>query len=301
MIRLPADAAQSDILATLQAQGCVILEGASAAETLDEVTAQLTAELDETPHGDGNFFGYRTVRCGGALAHSPASQAWALDPRVLAVMDHFLLPHCSHYQLNLSQAIRIEPGEREQMLHADDGMFPIAAKTDHEFMINALWAVSDFTAANGATRLVPGSHRGGPYGGYDTQETQAVVGEPVGPEITADMPRGSVLLYFGSVQHGGGPNRTEAARTGLVFSYCLGWLRQSENQYLTYPPEVARRFPTALQRLIGYRVHEPNLGWVKGQDPLDLLTGTMAHRPPTRDFIGSYYEGVVREYYEGSA
>ncbi|MBK1639541.1 hypothetical protein CKO24_10840 [Rhodothalassium salexigens DSM 2132] len=289
MIRVSADVAPAQLIAALDRYGAVIIDRALSAEALAPVARELGAELDATPAGEGEFFGYRTVRCGGVLASVPSSQALALDPRVLAVMDHYLLPNCQHYQLNLSQAIRIEPGERGQILHADDAMFPLAQHSRHEFMINAMWAVSDFTDANGATRLQPGSHRG-----LIDPDPPALQDRP---EMAAVMPAGSVLIYLGSTQHGGGANRSDAARTGLVFSYCLGWLRQSENQYLTYPPEVARNFPPDLQRLIGYRVHEPNLGWVKGEDPARLLAGDMPLRPATRDFIGADNTDMVRAYY----
>ena len=152
----------------------------------------------------------------------------AIHPVILAAMDEFLLKGCGQYQLNLTQAIRIGPGEPQQIMHPDDPLFPYV-HPGYEAMINCMWAVDEFTAENGATNVVPGSHK---------WERVGLIPErvPLPDEITQGvMPAGSVLIYFGSLLHCGGANRTAKPRTGVVLSYCQGWLRQSENQYLAVP------------------------------------------------------------------
>ena len=190
----------------------------------------------------------------------------AIHPVILAVMDEFLLRGCRQYQLNLTQAIQIGPGEPQQIMHPDDPLFPFV-HPGYEAMINCMWTVDEFTSENGATNVVPGSHKWERAGLIPERE-------PIQDEITQGiMPAGSVLIYFGSLLHCGGANRTAKSRTGVVLSYCQGWLRQSENQYLAVPLEVAKTLPERLQRLLGYFVHEPNLGQLEGRDPIELLQG----------------------------
>jgi ectoine hydroxylase-related dioxygenase (phytanoyl-CoA dioxygenase family) len=206
-----------------------------------------------------HFFGFNTTRIEALFAKSRTAQHMAVHPAVLDVTNHILGANCDSFQINLTQGIRIHPGERAQIIHPDSALFPISHKP-FEFQVNTIWAYSSFRKENGATMIVPGSHK--------WPEGQA----PREDEITyAEIEPGSVLIYAASLLHGGGANVTDEARTGIVISYCLGWLRQSENQYLSYPPEIARTFDVQLQRLIGYNVHRPNLGWVHGHDPIDLL------------------------------
>ena len=188
-------------------------------------------------------------------------------------------------QLNLTQAIRIGPGEPKQIVHRDDAMFPFA-RQGIEAMINCMWAVDDFTVENGATQVVPGSHR------WDDPQRR-----PSEDEITQGaMKAGSLLVYLGSVIHGGGANTTDKPRTGLVLSYCQGWLRQAENQYLAVPQQQAARFPERLQRLLGYFVHQPNLGCVEGQDPILLLKGELADQKRFVEFIPEEAQPIIRDY-----
>ncbi len=225
----------------------------------EALEARIRPLLDATAPCQGNFYGFATKRLSGLIAKSKACRQMSVEPHILAVMDEFLLRSCRAYQLNLTQAIQIGPGEPQQLIHADDLMFSFE-HPGREAMINCMWAVDDFTKENGATLLVPGSHR------WPRDRT------PEPHEIAqGEMSKGSVLIYFGSLLHAGGANRTDTSRTGIVISYCLGWLRQAENQYLAVPPEIARDLPEELQRLLGYFVHEPNLGSVEGQDPIRML------------------------------
>jgi ectoine hydroxylase-related dioxygenase (phytanoyl-CoA dioxygenase family) len=224
----------------------------------------------------------------GIMGKSEASHTMALSPTILGVMDHFLLKNCLEYQLNLTQAIQIWPGEKAQIIHTDELLFPF----DHpgsQAMINCMWAVDDFTAENGATHVVPGSHKW-------PQDRQ-----PEAHEIVqGEMPAGSVLIYFGGLLHGGGGNRTTKPRTGLVISYCLGWLRQAENHYLALPLARVRAFPKRLQRLLGYFVHEPNLGCVEGQDPIRLVEGDSIVNGRFEEFMPEGIKPVLEEHLRNS-
>jgi ectoine hydroxylase-related dioxygenase (phytanoyl-CoA dioxygenase family) len=250
----------------LEQDGCIVIENVLDKRALDQLKQELDPHFEQTRHCTGDFYGRATKRVSSLIAKSILCQRMTIHPDILAVMDEFLLRGCGQYQLNLTQAIQIGPGEPQQMMHPDDPLFPFV-HPGYEAMINCMWAVDEFTAENGATNLVPGSHK---------WERAGLIPErqPLPDEITQGvMPAGSVLIYFGSLLHCGGANRTAKPRTGVVLSYCQGWLRQSENQYLAVPLDIARTLPERLQRLLGYFVHQPNLGQIEGRDPIELLQG----------------------------
>jgi len=268
----------------LERDGCVVIEGVLNELQVQTLATELAPHFDEAPDCAGDFYGYATKRVSGLVAKSPSCQAMVIHPAILSVMDHFLLKGCRGYHLNLTQAIRIGPGEPQQVIHRDDLMFNFA-HPEFEAMINTMWAVDDFTAENGATHVVPGSHKWP----LDRQPQPH-------EEVQGVMKRGSVLIWLGSLQHGGGANRTDRPRTGIVHSYSLGWLRQAEPQYLAVPYEIARTLPERLQRVIGYFVHEPNLGSVEGQDPIGLLTGDLAVNGHFREFLPEEVRPLLAEH-----
>jgi len=284
MPRLQYLTAQSDpqtLLAVLESDGCVVIDRLFGAPELTVLRAELDPHLRATPKCHGDFFGTETTRVSGLIAKSTVVQGLAIHPLVLGLMTDLLAPGCDTIQLNLTQAIRIGPGEPAQILHTDDAMFPYVAP-GIEAMVNCMFAVDEFTAENGATLVVPGSHR---WSRDRRPEPHEI--------MTAEMPEGSVLLYRGSLLHGGGANTSTAPRTGLVVSYCLGWLRQAENQYLAVPRSTAVTLPEPLQRLIGYCVHKPNLGAVEGQDPIRLLRGESLSGKPFEEFLPDAAKAVL--------
>lgn len=276
------------ILKVLEDDGCVVIEGLLSSDEVKKLNAEMETNFERIPHCQGNFFGFSTKRMSGVVAKSHVAREMTTNAKILEVMDHFLLPSCREYQLNLTQAIQIWPGEPAQIIHTDELLFPF----DHpgtQAMINCMWAVTDFNAENGATHVVPGSHK------WDKDR------QPEPHEITQGvMPAGSVLLYFGGLLHAGGANTSDAPRTGLVLSYCLGWLRQVENHYLAIPLELASTFPNRLQRLLGYFVHEPNMGCVEGQDPIHLLQGKNLVNGRFEEFLPAEVQGMLKEHREKS-
>ena len=263
----------------LRANGYVIFDRLLAEPAVDRICAELEPFFLATPRCQGDFYGWNTTRFGSVLLKSPASHALLLDPSLLSILDEVLGPHCDWYQLNLTQAVRLHPGERQQVPHRDEEMWP-CQKNGVEYLVNVMWALTDFTAENGATLLWPRSH----FQRLSRELNPA-------DAVVATMPRGSALVYLGSVTHCAGANRSALPRTGLIVSYCLGWLKQYENAFLSYPPDVARRFPQALRDLIGYRIHRPNLGGYEGQDPA-VLFETRSHALPAVDSIP---EATARE------
>lgn len=277
--------ARPTTLDILRSQGYVILEDLVDPETIDNVCRELEPWIVATPNCQGDFYGWNTTRLGAVLLKSRTSRALLMHELILAIMEEVLGPHCDWYQLNLSQAVRIHPGERQQVPHRDEEMWP-CAKNGIEYLVNVMWTLSDFTAENGATCIWPRSQ-------FNVLDRNVSFEDCV----VAAAPRGSAIVYLGSVIHCAGANRTNKPLTGVLFSYCLGWLKQYENAYLTYPPEVARRLPRPIRDLLGYRIHRPNLGGYEGQDPAVLFSGR-SHTLPAIDSISAATAAELRDFYQ---
>jgi len=207
-----------------------------------------------------DFYGYKTVRIDGLPGKSPTFVEMIRHPALLAAADHFLLPNCYRYTLNTGQLIEIRPGETEQALHRDEAAWVYFRSPRPQMSVEAMFALSDFTRENGATRIIPGSHR------WDQSRT------PEEHEIVAaEMPAGSAVIYFGNTLHGGGANRTpDEYRRGMFMGFCLGWLRTEENFFLSTPIEAVRGMPKQVQELLGYEAHL-GIGVVDVGSPMKLL------------------------------
>jgi ectoine hydroxylase-related dioxygenase (phytanoyl-CoA dioxygenase family) len=260
-------------VAAIAERGYTVVEDAIEADLADELVEDLTRlerELGATP-APNSFEGTRTVRIYNLLARGPLYQRVPVHPSVLPVVEGVLDDGCLVSSLS---SIAIDPGETAQPIHADDQLMPIP-KPHVPTVCNSMWALTDFTEANGATRLVPGTHLAAEspeYGAtFDT--------------IPAEMPKGSVLIWHGSLWHGGGANGTDERRMGLAMNYCAGWVRQQENQQLGIPLPTARSFPARLRRLCGFGIYNGLMGHIDKQDPATLLLG------PAPDGAGS--DGMV--------
>lgn len=209
------------------------------------------------PFGANAFLGLRTRRLFNLLARDPAFRAVPIFERTLGVVERVLDPECL---LSSMTAIEISPGESRQPLHCDDGSHGLP-RPGPPYGVVAIWALSDFTRENGGTHLVPGSHR------FDRIPRRGDAPETV----QVEMPAGSVLFYNASLWHGGGANRSEARRLGIVVNYCAGFLRQEECQLLAIPREQVVEFPSRLRRLIGYGTYRGLLGHVDQRSPEALI------------------------------
>lgn len=278
LAHFPNAAPHDELLAALDRDGAIVLDGRAAPAQLDLIARELAPWLDRpvdrSPLGNNAFTGMRTLRTSALIAKSAGCRELAQADEVLAIADAVLGPQCARFQLSFTQAIKIGPGEAAQAIHRDSTMYPFR-RPGPELFINVIWALTDFRRDNGATRVYLGSHRWAD-GRLPTAED---------PWVAAEMPRGSAIIYYGSVFHGGGANVTDEARIGVAFGYTLGWLRQEENQYLAVPPALAQTFPIPLQRLLGYGDHYPFLGWSEGADP-DILHGGHVRKRYATDLIG---------------
>jgi len=252
-----------DMTAALRADGAIIINELVSPDVIDQAMTELAAHIEATPYSGDDFGGRKTKRTGALIARSATTRDFVMHPTIRSIVGD-VLSHASNHQVHLTQVISIEPGQAAQPVHRDQwafDFFPFPG--DYEVQCNTIWAATDFTEANGATRVVPGSNHAEDRLKFKHSDT-----------IAAEMTKGSVLVYTGSVYHGGGANRAETTRTGINLTYNVAWLRQEENQYLAVPPEIATTLDDDLLKLMGYSMGSYALGYVGDvQNPLDALKG----------------------------
>ncbi|NKB69085.1 MAG: mitomycin antibiotic biosynthesis protein [Candidatus Latescibacteria bacterium] len=265
---IPSSAPADELCALLERDGAAIVEEIIPSSQLSALNSELDGLVAQTPPGLRHptkqwmieFFGRSTIRFDGLAAKSPTFVDIMQSPLLLGAADHFLLPNCEDYLLNTGQLIQIGPGETAQAIHRDEAVWNRLSSPKPQLEVEAMVALSDFTAANGATLVVPGSHL------WPNDR------KPTPEEMTAaEMVAGSALVYLGTALHGGGANTTQdESRRGLFLGYALGWLRTEENMFLTVPMDQVRTMPTRVQELLGYKAHF-GLGVVDVGSPMELL------------------------------
>lgn len=257
------NAPSHEIAAFLRSSGYAIVDDAANAALMDRLAGEVAPYVDASARGRDIYDGQHTRRTGALIARSAAARELVMHPVVTGVVGDFL-SHATTYQLHLTQLITIEPGETKQKPHRDQMAFDFFSfPADYHVQCNTMWALTDFTAANGATHIAPGTS------GMADAEAEQI------EEIQATMRRGSVLFYDGKVLHGGGANTSDRPRQGVNITYAVGWVRQEENQYLACPPDVARSLDDDLLKMIGYQQGAFALGYVGDQiDPLAALRGS---------------------------
>jgi len=254
----------------IRRDGYTIIEDFLSTEDLREVRAGLAPYLN-THAGRNNFEGYQTERVYTLVARGKIFERLSEEPRVLALLDRFLLPG---YLLTASQAICIGPGETPQPIHADD-MFYRIPRPRPAISISTIVAVDAFTAENGGTEILPGSHSwsdaqiAGAYNGIDhgTPAHQALLKQLV----PVRMPAGACVVFSGTLLHRGGANISSAPRLAFSNQYCEPWARTQENFFLGVPPELAREMSPRVQQLLGYSIWPPFMGQVTARHPTKAL------------------------------
>ena len=237
------------IAEVLSEDGALIIDNVVSSDFIAELRSETDPYMNHTSNGEDPFAGFNTTRTGGLLIRSEKCRELIEHSTILEPCREFLAPFCERVQLHLTQIIRIRPGETAQAIHRDRWAW--GKHLSHlEPQFNTIWALTDFTTKNGATQVVPGSTK--------WPDDQKIKPEQI---TQAEMKAGSVLVYSGSVFHGGGTNNSDQDRVGLNITYALGWLRQEENQYLSCPPELAKDLSPALQELAGYAMGQYALGY----------------------------------------
>lgn len=244
------------VVTDLDRDGYAVVESLLRPDEATAVRDGLREVLHRTPTGRNDFEGFSTRRIYALFAKTRAFDRLATHPLLLEVLDRVL---GASYQLSAPTGIEIGPGEKAQVLHTDDSIYPLP-RPHPEVVLNTMWALDDFTFENGATRLVPGSHRWTDRWPAEEDAT-----------VTVTMPAGSVLFIAGTLWHGGGANTTDRTRLGVLLEYAAGWLRQQENHVIAVPPEVVATLEPRLQELLGYGIHPPFVGYVDGRHPRRVL------------------------------
>lgn len=261
----PPNADLAEVSDHLRHFGYAIVDDVADAATMDRLEAEAMPYIEASDAGRDEYDGRFTRRTGALIARCPTARELIMHPVAVGTVSHFL-SHVSAVQLHLTQIISVEPGETRQKPHRDEmafDFFPFSA--DYHVQCNTMWALTDFTAANGATHILAGSS------GVGDDEALNL------PDAQAEMGRGSVLFYDGKVLHGAGANTSDGVRRGVNITYAVGWVRQEENQYLACPPEIARTLDDDLLRMMGYTQGAFALGYVGDQtDPLAALRGGTA-------------------------
>ncbi len=261
---LPNDATPDQVAKMLERDGCVVVDQLADVALLARFRDEIGPYMDATKIGTDGFTGKSTKRTGALIARSPAARELVMHPTVVGTTK-LALAHAKNFQLHLTQVIAIGPGESEQDIHRDQwayDFFPFPK--GYEVQCNTLWAATDFTERNGATRVIPGSHLYDDKLRFQQSDT-----------VPAEMEQGSVLFYSGALYHGGGANRSESVRIGINITYNVAWLRQEENQYLSVPREIARELPDPLLRMMGYARGAYALGYIDDlRDPIEALGRT---------------------------
>lgn len=255
----PTEPSRADHLERIAHTGYTIVPDVLSVEACDEfieALQRLERELDVRPAGN-SFEGARTTRVYNLLARGLLWQLIATHDEILPIVEGVLDRGCLVSSLS---SVSIGPGEVVQPIHADDQMIPLP-KPHPATVCNSMWALTDFTERNGATRVVPGSHLAASSPNY---------GAPY-DSIPAEMNRGSVLVWHGSLWHGGGANTTDETRIGIAMNYCAGWIRAQENQQLGLSPTLVASFSPRLRELVGYGVYNGLIGHIDRRDPASVF------------------------------
>ena len=263
VVHLPNTATGDEIHEVLARDAALVIDDLADSKTIDRINAEMAPFIEATSAGSDEFSGRKTQRTGALVARSETSRQLVTHPTILDVAGR-LLHRAKAFQLHLTQVISIGPGSPGQPIHRDQWAFDFYDfPTDYDVQCNTIWALTDFTEDNGATRVIPAS-----------QSWETRLDHTVDEAVPATMDKGSCLLYTGKVYHGGGENRSDETRMGLNITYDVAWLRQEENQYLSVPPEIATTLDDDLLRLMGYQIGAYALGYIDDvRDPLEAIRG----------------------------
>ena len=268
-VNLITDRAEREAVATqvaaLERLGYVILPDVLVGDDLERVRNALDRINADTRFGIYEFEGERTRRAYNVVSRTRAFDPMITDRSVLAIIESYF---GEAPQLSASMGMTIHEGQQAQPLHRDTGHYSLPWPRP-PLEVNALWALDDFHEANGATRMIPGSHR------IPDEERPRT-----SPE-TVTMGAGSVLVYDGALWHGGGASTTPAPRRAINHIYARQWLRQQDNMYLQFDTDVVLGLPESMQRLLGYWIYGYTLGVVDGQAPLQVLRARRGAGPPS--------------------
>lgn len=244
--------AVGELREALDRDGVLVLHGVLPDVRVEAIRREVGELVRDAPLGDNGFDGFKTRRIFDPLARTRILDSLVLHPVVQALAKAAL---AWPYQFGMTVLSEVQPGEVAQVPHRDGAVYPLPAEFP-EVMVNTIWALDDFRADNGATMVVPGSHR----------DRKLQVAEP------AIMPAGSVLIYVGSLLHYAGENRASTPRLGLIVEHVARWLRPAECHQLSVGPALAARLMPELQELVGFNQTNEYFGFIAGKAPKAWLS-----------------------------
>jgi ectoine hydroxylase-related dioxygenase (phytanoyl-CoA dioxygenase family) len=268
-----------ELLQQLDTDGYVIIPSLLPPQQVNAIRDALAPYLQREKMGRNDFEGYDSERVYALLAKSPVFGELAAHPLVLGVCEQIL---GANFMLSACLAINTHPGENAQPLHFDDSFYRVP-RPRPAYGVSAFWAIDDFTADNGPTEIIPGSHKWGgdaPIGAnfYDAFVNGKTVPVEDHPDLQqVIMPAGSLMLTPGTLWHRGGANNSQASRLAITPQYCVAWGRQMESMLLSVPPHVVAQYPERIQQLLGYSIHPPFMGHVNGTHPSRVLRQFTKH------------------------
>jgi ectoine hydroxylase-related dioxygenase (phytanoyl-CoA dioxygenase family) len=257
-------------LEQFERDGFVILEDVLDRAAREEIVAALAPYERDRPMGRNAFEGQKSQRVYSLAGKGEVFQRLAEHPRVMAIVERLLMPN---FLLSTIQSIRLHPGEKSQAWHTDDAFYFMPRPHRLPLAVSVIWAIEEFTEENGATEVIPGSHR---WGLEHPEEREHDV-------VAATMPAGSCIVFDGALWHRGGANESRGTRLAISPQYCQPWLRPQESQLLIVPPEAARACSERMRTMLGYSIHPPFIGQVDGMHPLRLVDAAYnAHKSDAR-------------------
>jgi len=268
-----ADASTDELVSRLEEDGYLIFPSLLSSAEIDAVREAMRPHLCGEYPGRNDFEGYKSERVYAMLAKSPVFADLVAHPLMLGLCEAVLGPNVL---LSACLGINTHPGETAQALHFDDAFYDVP-RPRRALSLGAFWAIDEFTDTNGATEIIPGSHRwsdeGPPREEFEQAfETGGTGVEQSHPDLTpVVMPAGSLMVGLGTMWHRGGPNRSDASRLAITPQYCVAWGRQQENMTLSVPPQIAATYSERVRELIGYSIHPPFMGHVGGRHPAKTL------------------------------
>lgn len=231
-------------------EGYIVLEGLLDEDTVATIRSFMMTAVEHT--GRNTFEGVKTQRLYNVLEKTRLVDALAIHPRVTGLLDTLFKPN---YLLSQVQGINILPGEKAQPLHYDDGFYPVP-RPRAPFGAATIWAIDEFTEDNGSTVVLPRSHTLGDEIVSNREHC-----------IPVTMAAGSVVIFLGTLWHGGGENRSSDSRLAVTCQYCEPWLRPQENFFLELSAASLQAMPERLLSMVGYSIHPPFMGMVNGMHP----------------------------------
>lgn len=281
---MPGSDAQQRSCEALLRDGFCVMPDLKPLADVELLADDLAPQFEATPFCSGGFYGSRTKRFGSLLKRSPHAAGFIQHQQIIALAETILGPWCDTIQLNLAQALELHPGALPQFPHRDQDMWR-GQTGEVEYLINVMWPFTDYRRDNGTTLIWPRSHG-----------ANALLSDPPEAPVAVECSPGSAIVFLGSTLHGAGGNRSADVRQGMIVSYCLGWLKPYENQWLVYPPNVARTFAPDLAALVGYQQHRPNLGNYEGRCPSILLSANTLEPLGAVDALRPDQEAALAEF-----